>query len=251
MSCNLTVHTGRNVWVLARTDADGAPLDDVLQTAANTVKHFLDPITPISQRSIFEHLLGVSPRDPAAQALFIIGSARPVEIAAVQMREGDDPVPRVRVPAGCLEHKLREQCDVLYTLEASRPWLIMIAFDWRAATAVIPWPHRRVDVLGFTHDSETENQWVLLESCWLGDAQSEDTDLASEVARNFSEATKAGLEAALRAAEQAAEKAKKAAVMIAQLAVVGLGGFLLYRAVRNSTAHKGRKRAKLSSGAGS
>lgn len=234
MTCLLTVHPGRNVWVLARTDLDGASKDDVLQTSANVMHHFLRPITPSGQTEVFEHLIRITPRDPAAEGRFIIGAARPVEIAAVQ-GPADGTVPRMRLPAECREHKLREQCDVLFTIAADRPWLVMAQFDWRGPLAQIPWPKRRVNLLGFAVDSEDENQWVLLEACWLGEAQELDTTLADDIAAEWSEDTR-------KALKKLADASKDVAVRIGQIAFFGVAAYLGIKALRSRRA---KSRARL------
>lgn len=221
MSCTLTVRPGRNVWVMARTDRDAVSHEEAIQTTANAVRRFLLPITPFGQREAFEHLLQFEPKDPRAEARYIIGAARPVEMAAVQGRFGDE-IPAMKVPPNCLDHRRREECDVLFGLRGERPWFILIAFDWRAPTGVIQWPRRAVNLLGFPFDTDTENDFVLLEACFLGEAQEPDTDVLEQA----SDATKKAL------ADLAEDFGRQLQSMAWTTGAIVLGGVLLYAVAR-------------------
>lgn len=232
MTCTLALHPGRNVWVLARTDLDGASHEDVLKTAANVMHHFLRPVTPFGQQEVFEHLIRLDPVQPGAEARYIIGAARPVELSAVQVPL-DGQFPRLRIVPACRAIKRREDCDVLFTLAAQQPWGVIVNFDWRGPLVQMPWPRRRVNLLGFAVESEDELQWLLMEACWMGEALEPDTTLADDLAREWSEATREGL-------QRLAEPAKQVATRIAQGLFVGLGLYWGVQAIRRARKNRAR-----------
>lgn len=215
----LTVVTGNNRWVVARTDRDAPTQSDVLETAGAFLSRVLGDASPTGQRTIFEHI-GV-PAQPAGQARYVIGAARPVIVTAAQPR----------TPAGAIEFSRpqgrllgrREDCPVIRSVQAQDPWLVTVDFDWRAPTTTIPWPRRAVNALGFPVDTDTGLDWLLLAATHVGPAQRDDTTLLSEV----SESTRREIRKATRLLSPA-------------LLAIGIGGaaYLIHR-----YAPKRRKRS--------
>lgn len=159
MTCQLQVRTGRNVWLLARTDRDGATETEVLQTAVSFVHGVLEG-------GLVEHLQVPDGRPDVATA--VIGAARPVVITAV--RGGRDGIYRGPLP-GELTARAQNCPGELMQVRATRPWFLRVGFDWRGADTTIDWPRLQVSWVGTRHRKEvTENDWLLVEARFAGDS---------------------------------------------------------------------------------
>lgn len=181
MACvgdQVDIRRGRNAWVLARTDRDGANRDQVIQTAGAFLSRVLGPASPERMRGLFDVIQ--SPQGPEGTGRFFIGSARPVLITAFQ---ADSPqsalaqMPRLRGEIIAT----REQCETLRAVKAEAPWFVVARFDWRAPLSSAPWPRRAVDPFGIPFDSQTDNDWLLLAAAHQGRAKAKDSSLAKEV----------------------------------------------------------------------
>ncbi len=222
----ITLKSGRNIWVLARTDRDGADLETVLQTAGAVLSRFLGRASPSGTRSIFEVLQ--SPKGEEDTARFVIGAARPVVVEAFQadspetalqqrpLLSEDEPIARF------------EECPTIRTVKAERPWYVTAEFDWRAPTTKAAWPRRAVGPLGFPVDTDHGLDWLLLSAAHRGPAEESDTDLLDEVSGETGELI-----------EEAAKSLKKhTAPILWTLAAVGAGGVALYLIHRQSQKRK-------------
>jgi hypothetical protein len=243
VTAHLTINPGRNVWVLERTDADGADLPGVLRTAASVIHGWVEPATPASQRTIFDQVVGKT-HDRAAEQRWIAGAARPLELTAVQAREFDE-VPAMQVPASCKEYRHHTETGRELSIEAERPWFVLCAFDWRGSSAVIPWPRRAVDRMGFPVSTDERNQWLLLESAWLGLPCEPDPTFPAQERARFSRGTQEGLAAVGQVHLDANAASRKIATRVAQVAMLGLGGIALYRAIRHKPEQKRPTRARV------
>lgn len=175
----VTIKPGRNVWVLARTDRDGASLPDVLQTAGGVLKRFLGQASPVGTRSIFNQLQ--SPKDDPHGARFVIGAARPVLVDAFQATSPDTANQQQPTLAPEVRSDYFVDCPVFRTIAAERPWFVTVEFDWRAPTTVADWPRRAVNFLGIPVDTDQGLDWLLLAAGHEGEAQEPDTSLSGEV----------------------------------------------------------------------
>lgn len=210
---------GRNTWLLARTDRDGAPLDDVLQSAGAVLMRFLGEASPIGTRSIFETLQ--SPQSPEGAARFIIGAARPVLVHAFQAQNEREALAQLgTLPVGPNARQLArfEQCPQLRTIRVEeRPWFVRVDFDWRAGRRDIPWPRRAVNMLGFPTDVQHGLDWLLLGALHQSDRPQEpDTTLREE----FSEETKKALQRVKEAGKP---------LLLALAVGVGLGAVIYFQ----------------------
>lgn len=174
----VTIRPGRNIWVLARTDRDGADLAGVLDTAGGVLKRFLGQNSPAGTRSVFEVLQ--SPKDDPHQARFVIGAARPVLVDAVQ---ADSPEHALATQPQLGEEQTDyfTDCPTFRTIAAQRPWYVTVAFDWRAPKISIPWPRRFVNFLGVPFDVDQGNDWLLIAAGFQGEAKESDTSLLGEL----------------------------------------------------------------------
>lgn len=220
------------MWVLARTDRDGSTHEEVLQSGGAVLTRFLGQASPLGQRTIFEVLQ--SPKGDEQQARFIIGAARPVLVTAKQDTRGD--LFRQLTANGLLqggrELGYHTDCAVIRTVKASQPWYVVAEFDWRAPAVRIPWPRRKVNLLGFPEDADQDLDWLLLAAAHQGPAREKDTDLISEV----SDETAKEIRKAKKSAERAVSKAVKPLLWGASLAAgAGLVWYL--------TTNTGKRRA--------
>lgn len=212
----VTIRNGRNVWVLGRTDRDGADVAAVLQTAGGVLKRFLGQASPAGTRSVFEVLQ--STRDDPHGARFVIGAARPVLVDAFQATSPETAVEQQpRLPRE-VETDYFADCPTFRTISAQRPWYVTVEFDWRAPTTKIDWPRRAVDILGVPLFGDQALDWLLLSAGHKGPSEESDTSLLDEV----SEDTKRVI---VEAAEKVANAAKP--LLIALAFIVG-GGAVVY-----------------------
>ena len=212
----VTISPGRNVWVLGRTDRDGADLPDVLQTAGGVLKRFLGGASPTGTRGVFEVLQ--SPQDDPHGARYVIGAARPVLVDAFQADSPDTAIAQQpTLPRSVLRDYFAD-CPTFRTIAAARPWFVTVEFDWRAPTVSIDWPRRAVNFLGMPIDPKDGLDWLLLSAGHKGQAQESDTSLLGEVSDDTAKVIVA-------AAEKAAAVAKP--VLVALAIIVG-GGAVVY-----------------------
>lgn len=162
MICDsVTVRHGRNRWALARTDRDAPNPDEVIETAAAFLIKTLGAASPAASRGMFEVLpiIGDDNR-------YVIGAACPARIQAVQPSDLSETF-ALQMPPG---EKLAnyQECPVLRSVTAQKPWIVSVDFDWRAPDVVVPWPKRKVNDWGLTEDIEHGLDWLLLGASFAG-----------------------------------------------------------------------------------
>jgi hypothetical protein len=207
--------TGRNVWLLARTDRDGVGAEDVVVTGAAFLMRVLGAASPISTRGLFE--VAPSPRDTElkgalAVGRYVIAGGRPVEIRSWRARPslGGEKLGNVQ---DCVPPKF---------VKAVEPWFVTVDFDWRPPNVDIKWPRRKVNAFGLVDtDADFDNDWLLLEARFQGVSTAPDTSIFSEIYND-----------GVKPAAQAAAKAVGSAVT--QLAVVGVGLIVLNMLINRS-----------------
>jgi hypothetical protein len=188
----LPVVRGHNLWVLARTDRDGATAEEVRETAGAVLARKLGQASPFGTRSVFEHLS--VPGSDASR--YVIGAARPVVVTASQPDTVEEAM-RLSRPEGELLGRHLE-CDVVRSVNAERPWIVVAEFDWRAPSTQIPWPRHAVNFLGFVTDDPNDLDWLLLAATHTGKARESDTTLLGEVSRETRKAIESAGGAVLR-----------------------------------------------------
>ena len=218
MTCKITIFPGRNAWLLARTDRDGASEAEVLQSAVAFMSAFLgDPLKP------YEVLQLPDGRGDVATAS--MGSARPVVISA----ERGGPVHEGRALPGQLIAR-QQNCDKIFTIAASKPWWVRVGFDWRGGQETIDWPRLRVNALGMRdRSSDHQNDWLLVEARYMGPEMGADESWSEGMIN-------AAGDQLSNAAVALGEPIKSAMMWVAGLAAVAVvGGVLLYSYQKGST----------------
>jgi hypothetical protein len=195
---------GRQQWLIARTDRDGASAAEVADMVAGFLQFVFRDITGGDQP-------GSSPQElfPTGEHEWRVSAARPVRLLLVPSQT-EPPV------SGAIVAR-REDLAELPLLNASRPWYLVLEVWWRGPAAVIPWPCLQVTWAGTRQRDYTEADWLLLRSFVPpgevpdpGDATWGAT--ATEAIAEGAKAIKAGL--------------STAALWVAGLAVI-VGGILL------------------------
>lgn len=212
----VTIQPGRNLWVFARTDRDAASKDTVLKTTGAVLKRFLGRNSPPGTRSIFETMR--SPKDSGHDARFVIGAARPVLVDAFQASSPAAAVKEMPTIPRDVRTDRFEQCPVLRTVQAQRPWFVVVEFDWRGKRISIPWPRRAVGALGIPFDTQNENDWLLLAAGFRGPPEEDEADVLDEL-------TDDTVDQILEGAEKAA---KTVAPIALTLGLIAGGGLLVY-----------------------
>lgn len=210
-ACDVKVVSGRNMWLLARTDRDGASEEDVLQSAVAFLQ------TVIGEQAKPYELIQI-PDGRTDVATAVIGNARPVVVTAKRGPKGGlPPGPPLQ---GVLQSR-QQDCDEIYTVKATRPWWVKVGFDWRASDRTIPWPRLRVNAIGL-RDRETQfdNDWLLVEYRYAGET-GEDISWGDAMIKEAGETLKEGVENVAKAATSLN------AVVYSVAAVVG--GIVLYK----------------------
>lgn len=231
----VTIARGRNVWLLLRTDRDGVDGDDAVQTGAAFLHRILNRASPFGQRSVLS--VFESPRGPKHVGKYYIGAARPVDITAQQLPEGNVDPHEVQMgfregPVPPLLGHVRD-CKPRMAKVHGHPWLITASFDWRAPAVRINWPARKVGNLMFAKgDPRAEKptiffgskgvDWLLVEARHLS-AQpvAEDSSLVGDVIEE-------GRDLLAGAADKVRDVGKEFKGTLILTSVLSLGGVLAY-----------------------
>jgi len=221
------IRKGANLWILARTDRDGATPAQVVDTAGAFLARELGGASPAQLRNFTEH---IATRADGNEGRFIIGAARPVTVT-VSQPEGPSGI-ELLAPTNAKVLANRAHCKVLRTVQAQRPWIVVARFDWRAPDTVVDWPRRKVNFGAFPTRADHDLDWLLLGAAYLGKAAEPDvgegTDELSwwgEVTDDFVVALQA---AAKRAQDAAAAEARRLLVPVL-VGVAVVGGVWLYK----------------------
>jgi hypothetical protein len=162
MICDsVTVRNGRNRWALARTDRDAPTPDEVIETAAAFLIKTLGAASPAASRGMFEVLPLIGD-----DARYVIGAACPARIQAVQPNSLDETFALQLPPGERLANY--QECPVLRSVTAQKPWIVSVDFDWRAPTVQLPWPKRKVNDFGLTENVDHGLDWLLLGASFAG-----------------------------------------------------------------------------------
>jgi hypothetical protein len=146
----LKLIAGRQQWLIARTDRDGASAAEV----ANMLAGFLQ----FTFRDIQGDQPGSSPEEifTTGDHEWRVSAARPVRLLLTPSQT-EPPM------AGSIIAR-REDLEELPLLNASKPWYLAVEVWWRGPEATIAWPALQVTWAGTRQRDYTEADWLLLRS---------------------------------------------------------------------------------------
>lgn len=148
---NVTIKHGPNSWLVQRTDRDEADRAAVIESAGAFLNRVLNNASPAGYRGVFQ-LLSASPTG----GRFVIGAARPILVTVNDSRPTR--------PDGLQVTGASTDGGLPRIVRARKPWFLQIIFEWHGGTVKLPWPQHFGAVLGSELASETELDWLLLES---------------------------------------------------------------------------------------
>lgn len=214
MACQLTLRPGLNHWIVIVSDEQATSASDAVALTVEALTRWFDAkYNPLSYLE----------SDPGE---YRIGDARPVTIGKPQrVREGQntlDALDTVRPASGGVVQGVW-QCDEVYQMSSSHPWIVVASFFWRGAEKVIDWPAYDTGMFADPWGPGVE-QSAFVWSAWYDfEAQSEDD--AGWIGAQVTDARET-VEAAGEAIEEAA-KAHYGKVLFGVVAV-GLAAVAVY-----------------------
>lgn len=146
---NVTIHPGKNAWLVSRTDRDEAERSTVIESAGAFLNRCLNQASPAGFRGVFQVL-----QASGAGGRFVIGAARPIMVTATRTRP--EPPEGLRVAAHSAQSFPR-------SVRAKEPWFLQVVFEWHGGLVRLPWLQHFGPVLGSELASDTELDWLLLE----------------------------------------------------------------------------------------
>ena len=150
---------GRNLWRLLRTDRDGVGEEQVIETVGPAIAKLIRPIG--IQEGPWE-IFRID--DGSGNPMWRIGDARPVELVGLERYELDRNLgPKLELPDGAqiLAERLQYPGPTLPTVNAQRPWWVLVDLWWRRPDATVYWPGFRVNWLGNRIRTVVDADWVL------------------------------------------------------------------------------------------
>jgi len=143
---DVRIVTGRNRWIVQRTDRDNAQPDAVKLTALVVLKLWLQGASPVSMRSVYAEHPGGLYAIGAARLVAIDVSAKPFEL---------EPLPSSHTFA---------DCPVVRVVNARAPWWLRVSFQWHGPQTVRTWPRMSVNAIGIEDDNDQGLDWLLIEA---------------------------------------------------------------------------------------
>lgn len=141
---------GRQQWLIARTDRDGASAAEVANMLAGFLQYTFRDIQGDQPGSSPEEIFTTGDHE------WRVSAARPVRLLLTPSQT-EPPV------SGAIIAR-REDLDELPLLRASKPWYLVVEVWWRGPEASIPWPALQVTWAGTRQRDYTEADWLLLRS---------------------------------------------------------------------------------------
>lgn len=141
---------GRQQWLIARTDRDGASVAEVADMLAGFLQFTFRDVQGDQPGSSPEEVFSTGDHE------WRVSAARPVRLLLTPSQT-EPPV------SGSIIAR-REDLAELPLLNASRPWYLVAEVWWRGPAAVIPWPALQVTWAGTRQRDYTEADWLLLRS---------------------------------------------------------------------------------------
>jgi hypothetical protein len=162
----LALVPGRQVWVIGRTDRDGASTAEVSRMVAGFLQHSFRDVSGGPPGSGANEVFSTEKKNAPLE--WRVSAARPVRLVGV-------PSQSVAVletalttaypsPSGGRVIARREDLDPLPLLVANKPWYLALELWWRGPPATIPWPCLQVTWAGTRQRDYTEADWLLLRS---------------------------------------------------------------------------------------
>jgi hypothetical protein len=159
---------GRQVWIVGRTDRDGASVAEVSRMVAGFLQYSFRNVSGGPPGSGANELFATSSDPPEWR----VSAARPVRLlvpptqSLPEMESLLADAIASSKPSGDDGHSVarREELDPLPILVASRPWYLALELWWRGPAATIPWPCLQVTWAGTRQRDYSEADWLLLRS---------------------------------------------------------------------------------------
>jgi hypothetical protein len=159
---------GRQVWLVGRTDRDGASLAEVSRMVAGFLQYSFRDVSGGPPGSGANEVFSTEKKNAPLE--WRVSSARPVRLlvpptqSLVELESSMTAALGTASPAGGEGHVIarREDLDPLPLLVASTPWYIALEVWWRGPASTIPWPCLQVTWAGTRQRDYTEADWLLL-----------------------------------------------------------------------------------------
>jgi len=168
----LSLVPGRQVWVVGRTDRDGASQAEVARMVAGFLQHTFRTVQGDQPGSGPNEVFATSSGDEPLE--WRVSAARPVRLLGhpVQSMAELADVLTASLLSSSTESETttqriiarREDLDPLPLLVASTPWYLALDVWWRGPAATIPWPCLQVTWAGTRQRDYQEADWLLLSS---------------------------------------------------------------------------------------
>lgn len=156
---------GRQVWILGRTDRDGASAQEVADMAAGFLEYSFRDVSGGPPGSGANEVFATS-HDPLE---WRVSAARPIRLMFPPVQSVDELDSSLKAslagdsPGGDGEViARREELDPLPLLNASRPWYLALEVWWRGPASTIAWPCLQVTWAGTRQRDYEEADWLLL-----------------------------------------------------------------------------------------
>lgn len=159
---------GRQVWIVGRTDRDGASAAEVASMVAGFLEYSFRTVTGGPPGSGPNELFATASDPPEWR----VSAARPVRLLVPPTQSLPEMESSLATeldsadPTGGDGHSVarREELDPLPILVATRPWYVVLEVWWRGPAATIPWPCLQVTWAGTRQRDYSEADWLLLRS---------------------------------------------------------------------------------------
>jgi hypothetical protein len=164
----LALVPGRQVWIVGRTDRDGASVAEVSRMVAGFLEYSFRDVSGGPPGSGPNEVFATTSTPPEWR----VSAARPVRLLVPPTQS----LPEMEAllasalasadPSGGAGHSVarREELDPLPVLVATRPWYVALDVWWRGPAATIPWPCLQVTWAGTRQRDYSEADWLLLRS---------------------------------------------------------------------------------------
>ena len=129
MPASMPLVAGEQIWVLIRTDRDGASADEVGASVGNFMRWVLRNAAAAGTGiTDLQQVVQTGPNE------WRVGAARPVSVVSVSRTRPTYPTGKV------VASRETYPGDGIPTVNGQTPWWITIRFWWRAASTTVEWP---------------------------------------------------------------------------------------------------------------
>lgn len=147
----MRINHGGNSWLIARTDRDAADAGGAVASVGAFLSRVLNHASPAGLRGVFQTL-----HTSHTGGRFVIGAARPILVNASREKPA--------APDGLVLAGSNASNPFPRRVRALRPWFLAVTFEWHGGVIHLPWPNHFSSVLGSECSSDTELDWLLLET---------------------------------------------------------------------------------------